>query len=577
MPKIQLVNDTGTGIGSILDNDCLSCEVIEALNGEYEVELAYPIDGEYYSDLIDGYRKLILCKPNPYADPDYFRIYEIKPSMSGGSLLIRGQHISYDLAGIVTAPFTATSAVNALIAMKEGAYTDCPFEFESDVQTNATMTIVRPTNIRILMGGMEGSIIQRFGGEYEFEGNTVRLLARRGTDRGSEIRYGKNLLNLEQEKNCANVYTAVIPYYYSDEVGLIQGNMVQVEGNYDFVRVMDLDLSQTYTEVPTVEQIEEYARQYIMRNKVGVPRVSMTVDFVLLETTQEYKDSIELADKVLLGDSVSIYFERFGINSVARVIQTRYNVLTGNYISVALGDDTPMITDTLTAQNQVISSVQESVQAIPSYVGEAVNRATANITGVTRGHIHYEYDSNGAPTEFYIMDTDSTATAQKVWRWNLNGLGYSSTGINGNYDLAITADGEIVANFITAGELDANRIQVLNLTADMIRGGTLQLGYADNVGGVLEVFGEDNERIALLDNDGLKVFGADGSYVLINTEEGFAGYDKNNNKIYWAAESEFHMNMAVVENEIMFSNKMRFIPIEDTGIDGIGIVTADDQ
>lgn len=576
MPKIQLVNDTGNGIGSILDVDCVSCEVIEALNGEYELEMSYPINGEFYSELADGYRKLILCKPNPYSDPDYFRIYDIKPSMGGGRLNIRAQHLSYDLGGIVTAPFSASLAVNALQAIKDGAYTDCPFNFHSDVATQATMTSLIPSNIRRLMAGMEGSVIQRFGGEWEFSGYDVYLLARRGMDRGSEIRYGKNLINLEQEKNCSNVYTAVIPFYYSDETGLIQGNMIQVEGTYEFVRVMDLDLSGTFQEAPTVADLDDYAGQYIRRNGIGVPRVSMTVDFVLLETTQEYKDSIELADRVLLGDTVSVYFEKFGVNSTARVIRTIYNVLTGNYTSVDIGDDKPLITDSLTATNVAVSEVNDKFQEIPSYVGQAVERATANITGVTMGHVHFEYDANGYPSEIFIMDTDSTLTAQKVWRWNLNGLGYSNTGVNGNFDLAITSNGEIVADFITAGNLDASTINVLNLTANMIRGGTLKLGYADNEGGLLEVYDENNSLIATLDKDGLTVTASDGSYVKIDAINGFVGYDKNGDPIYWASSNEFHMVQAVVEDEILFSGKMRFIPIEDTGIDGIGIVTTSD-
>lgn len=457
MPKIQLKTDVDDSLGYVLDGDCMNAVVNERINGEYELEFQYPTNGQYYSEI--AYRKLIYCKPNPYADPDWFRIYYIKPSFSGGSVTVRAQHISYDLIGIVTAPFTATSAYAAFSAMVDGAYTTCPFTFVTSVSTNATMTTLVPLPIRNLQGGMEGSVLDKFGGEYQYSGRTVTLLSRRGADRGSEIRYGKNLIDIEQEKNCSNVYTAIKPYWYNEEYGTVIGNLVHASGTYDFERVLSLDCTQAFETMPTVADLDSYAASYASRNEIGVPTVSMTVQFALLETMQEYQDAIQLADRVLLGDTVSVYFENFGVNALARVIETRYDVLTNSYISVEIGSSKKYITDSITAQGSAIEKVQGEMLAVPTAIDKAVTEATENITGAVAGNVRFSYDANGNPIELLIMDTQSTLTAQKVWRWNLGGLGYSSTGIDGPYGTAITQDGQIVADYITAGTLNGSVIE----------------------------------------------------------------------------------------------------------------------
>ena len=121
-------------------------------------------------------------------------------------------------------------------------------------------------------------------------------------------------------------------------------------------------------------------------------------------------------------------------------------------------------------------------------------------------------------------------------------------------------------------------INVINLTADLIRGGTLKLGSNLNQYGQIEIYNESNSLIAELNKNGLKMYGIDGSYVLVNSTEGFAGYDRNNTKIYWAAGDALHMKKSEVEDEITLCGKIRFIPIQitESGVvthDGIGLVS----
>ena len=192
-----------------------------------------------------------------------------------------------------------------------------------------------------------------------------------------------------------------------------------------------------------------------------------------------------------------------------------------------------------------------------------LEKATADIWA-TMGDSYVIYDGD----MILIVDSLPKETATNCILINNGGIGFSSTGINGTFSSAWTID----------GTLNMQNINVINLVADLIKGGTLRLGSVSNQSGVLELYNESNNLIGLMNKDGLKMFGLDGSYVLMNNQVGFAGFDRNNNKIYWADADEFHMKKSVVEEEITLCNKMRFIPIQilsgSTVVnDGIGLVS----
>ena len=171
--------------------------------------------------------------------------------------------------------------------------------------------------------------------------------------------------------------------------------------------------------------------------------------------------------------------------------------------------------------------------------------------------------------EFIAVDTLPKENAKYCLKINKAGIGLSQNGINGPYNSAWTID----------GTLDMQMINVINLTASLIKGGTLKLGGVNNSSGTFELYNEAKELIGLLNKDGFKMFGKEGSYVLLNNEVGFAGFDRNDNKIYWVDKDEFHQKKSVVEEEITLCNKVRFIPItiyDDAGNmtnDGIGLVS----
>ena len=296
--------------------------------------------------------------------------------------------------------------------------------------------------------------LEVYGGEYKYDKYTVRLYQQRGTDRGVTIRYGKNLTDLKQDENCSNVYTGVYAYYENGD-GIVETSpkVTPAPGTYDYTRVLPLDLTAEFKEAPTAEALKAAAEQYMTDHDIGVPEVSLNVSFVQLEQTQEYKD-FALLERVELCDTVTVIFERLGVNATAQVTSTVYNVLIDAYDSVTIGNVRKNVAMTIAEQAQEIAKGPDltALQA-------AVIEATELITGNQGGYVVIHSSTGGkTPDEILIMDQPDIESAVQVWRWNKSGLGYSSSGYNGPYGLAMTIDGKINADFVTTGGMDAARI-----------------------------------------------------------------------------------------------------------------------
>lgn len=438
------------GLGVL--SDTISCQVVEERNGIFEITLEYPLTGIHYQEIKQ--RRIIFVKPNPYEDPQPFRIYRITKPLSG-KITVYAQHISYDLSGVPVSPFSSSSVTGALSGLKTNAAVTNPFSFWTDKTSTGDFAVTAPTSTRTLLGGSDGSILDVFGGEYKFDRWTVRLYNNRGKNSGVSIRYGKNLMDLQQDENISNVVTGIYPYWLSSEGELTElpEKIVNAPGTYDFTRISAIDFSGDFEEAPTEEQLRDRANDYISSNNVGVPTVSITVEFQPLEQTEEYKD-IALLERVNLCDTVNVEYSELGVSATAKCVKTTYDALKDKYISIELGDAKTNIADTIIQQQQEINE-KPSV----SFLEQAVINATNWITGNKGGYVIFQRNADGQPYEILIMDTPGINTATKVWRWNNGGLGYSSNGYEGPFATAITQDGAIVANFITTGTLQANLIK----------------------------------------------------------------------------------------------------------------------
>jgi phage minor structural protein len=483
----DIENTYNLGIGSLFEALC--CEVTEERNGEFELVMEYPITGKWFKEL--RLRRIIMAEPNPYSDRQAFRIYAITKPING-IVTLNAEHISYDLSGYPVQPFKADGIQNALSSLVSNCAVPCPFRFSTSRLTSAQMTVSKPASIRSLLGGMSGSLLDIYGGEYEFDNYDVKLENERGADRGVSIRYGKNLTDLKQEENCSSVYTGVYPFWYSEQDGLFQlsEKIVSAPGTYDFTRIYPLDLSQEWVEKPTEEQIRSKTESYIKANNIGVPKVSLTVSFIQLAQCEEYHN-YALLERVHLCDMVSIEFAELGVSAKAKCIKTVYDAITRKYKSIELGEARSNLSSTISSQNQAI---QENISK--TFMQQAIENATKLISGGLGGYVIIHSSTGGNhPDEILIMDTDDINTASKVWRWNKGGLGYSSTGYNGPYALAMTQDGQIVADFITTG----------TMSASLINGGVLNIGGLDDADGIIYVKDGDGKILVTLDKNGISL------------------------------------------------------------------------
>ena len=448
--------DNGLGILS----DAIRCEVTETF-GMMEMLLEYPMGGLHFSEI--GQRAVICVEPAPGREPQPFRVYRIAKPIRG-AVQIYARHIAYDLMGDVVTPFQAGSVALALQGLRDHATRETPFEFWTDKTTVAQFRVDRPRAIWELLGGTEGSILDVFGGEYEFDRFTVKLHNRRGADRGVTIRYGKNLTDLTQDANCANCYSGVYPYWADYDGKLVQlpEQTINAPGQFSYSRILPLDLSAEFEKEPSVEQLRTRAEAYIRNNKVGVPAVSLTVGFVPMEQTVEYQH-VAPVERVSIGDTVSVEFEKMGVSASARVVRTKYDAIRGRYIEVEIGAAKSRFEDIVVGQQHQIDRAPTTTD-----LEQARIAATAWLTN-GKGYKVERRDENGNTIDTLYMDKPDINQAVNVLRVGQSGIGFSHNGVNGPYASAWTIDGRFNADFITTGSISASLIKTGSLQADLIK------------------------------------------------------------------------------------------------------------
>ena len=428
------------GLGVL--SDALSCSVTEVRNGSYELELTYPASGIHASEI--QLRHLIKAKPNFTDDPQLFRIYKIGKVL-GNNFKVNARHISYDLSGSEITTGTAGSAISACALLSTNEFT-----VSTDKNLAANFKITEPSSRRSWFGGKAGSILDVYGpGEWKYDNYTAQFLLHRGIDRGVEVRYGKNLLSLSQDRDASPLTTGVILFWKNMEDDTVVYSAKQSTGlTLDCEQVQCIDVSNDFEEQPTVAQLNLKAQAYVQAHNFSVVKNSIKLNFLQIAT---------LKDRVDLCDTVKIYYEDFGINAEAKCIKTVWDVLDEKYTSIELGDTKANFADTFIATTAETRSIINQNQTM---LERAIQNATSLITGNEGGYVilHDSNDDN-YPDEILIMNTADIATATKVWRWNQAGLGYSNTGYAGTYGLAMTMDGSIVASFITTGTMSANRVR----------------------------------------------------------------------------------------------------------------------
>lgn len=444
--KPILFADTATqfntnGIGRL---DCTECIVTEERNGMYVLELSIAVSALHASEI--GMSSIICAIPSDGASLQAFRVYKITKPING-IFKVYAQHISYQLSMIPTMPFSITASNHAaqdtLDGLKSNAAETCPFNFTTDVTTVAPYKQDVPASIRSRLGGVSGSVLDNFGGEYLWDNYNVYLKAHRGVQIPVvSLLYGKNITDLNQEENIANTITGIVPYY-KDENTIVTLPEKVVETShatsFPFKRIVPMDFSDSWDEAPTELQLRTKAQAYVNQSGIGEPVVSINVSFVQLSDTEEYKELAPL-QHVKLCDAINVNFAKYNINVTAKVVKTVYDVLAERYTSIEVGSIRSNLATTITdAQNEAVQTIENKF----AHVDQIIDNATAWLTSGD-GYVVAIKDANGQWQELLFMDTDDVDTAHNVLRINQNGIGFSSNGVGGPYTQAWTLDGKLV-------------------------------------------------------------------------------------------------------------------------------------
>lgn len=529
-------------------------------NGNYYLDLE--TDLSYVDYLTAG--KIIVA--NTPQGEQAFRI--TNPQKTRSKITIRAYHVYYDSANyLIRDSYVFEKNCNdALDHLNRATSEPSPFTTLSDVATVGSFRCVRqPLETAIK------TVLERWGGHLVRDNFNIQIRDKIGQDNGVVIRYAKNLKEITCDENWTAVVTKLLPvgkdgillnaldetadvYVYSGlkydipytkTVSFSQDNIKE-----DDFKDSSGNLNEIAYKRALIDDLQQVAQNYVTQN--CVPKINYTLNANVEKITD-------------IGDTVGVIDERLGINLTTHVIAFDYDCILGQYKQIEFGNTQPKLSNLVSnVTSSVTASTKEEITNMQVTISSELMDATNAIWGVLGdSYVIYEGD------KILVVDNLPKETATNVLMINNGGIGFSSTGINGTFTSAWTID----------GTLNMQAINVINLTADLVKGGTLKLGSNLNSYGQLEVYDEANNLIAELNKNGLKVYGVDHSYVLINENVGFAGYDRLGNKIYWCDHDEFHMKKGVMEEEITLCNKLRFIPITITDnnnnitSDGIGLVS----
>ena len=424
------------GIGKLCD--AFSCVVTEKRNGSYELKMEYPSDGLHAEELVEG--SIVLAKPSEKPQPQPFQVYKIATPISG-KLVVYGRHIQYRQNYLTVSPFTASGCVAAMQGLKDYCTTENPFTFWTDIDSSATFLLSTPATVRSCLGGMEGSLLDVFGGEYEWDMFETCLHARRGADYGVRIVYGKNLVDFQMERSIENIITGVHPYWKHSEDGTIvqlPERVVTIENHkMPYEKISVLDCTSQFDEKPSENQLRSYAKSYLKNTALTEPDIDITVDFIQLWQKPGYED-IAAAERVSLCDTVHVYIDKLGLEVACKVTETEYDVLLERYRKITLSNAS------VYSRNSSLSTALGSLSDQAALATEAINRVQATagdtrtfvvqqeyynnlLTGMLGLHYESGMEDDGSAVR-YAYTGETKEASDFIWKYGANGLFVSTDG-----------------------------------------------------------------------------------------------------------------------------------------------------
>ena len=502
---------SNNGIGSLADAG--SCVVTEERNSTFELELVYPITGQHYADI--QYRSLIFVKPNPFDQPQPFRVYRISRPLNG-LVTVYAWHISYDLNGIPVTPFHTYTIDATLLALQTNAAianiftysTDKPNSLAGEVWTDA------PYSARNILGGMEGSVLQTYRGELKFDRFNVALLESRGVNNGVVLRYGKNLVGLTQDEDFSQLYTGVAPYWKGEDTTVyLPETIVWAQGSFGFERILPLDLSGEFDEQPTLDEMRNAAESYISEQSISLPKASIDIDYAMDATIESVK----------LCDTVACVYVALGVQATAKCVKTVYDALLGRYKSITLGSIKSNFADAYAKQTQNLTNRIRNIESDYVNTGEAREIATEEITEGT-AFVQRAEAIIATAMEEYVRTSDYNTFRSTV----VTQLSVMAGEISANFDSTTTSISTLSGQTQQQFSSIHSFIRLLATITD-------QYGHITQEGGI--VIGESSSDIKLkLENDILYFFTGDEK--LVTTA----------NAIAWFASNQLYVNNTTIQN-----------------------------
>ncbi|MCC4046555.1 phage tail spike protein [Enterococcus gallinarum] len=473
-------------------------EINRILNGDYTFYGNYSLDGQNVEYLKEDN---FIRAEDEDGKMKYFEIKKVTKNLN--SFSVTGRAIGYMLSrNFIESSFTQNGTGSIIMSRLKAALAfEQPFSFESDIQTVHQFTVKQTNPVDAVIGSNNGNenLASITAGELDMDNYRFRLLSRIGKDNGYRVDLGVNLESIEEEID-GNYYNSLyliggVPEGdYDEDKEPITYKYLELTGVTDKNRRIG---KYENSELTTVEELKKWGQSKFDVDRVHEPSITHTVSMVQLENTMEYEDLYDDIARLHFGDTCYCTVAKLGIEVAERMIEYTWYPTLGKYKSVTLGNDIEFYTNATATET---AKLRQKVESRTELMVEAVRNASSWITGTKGGYVRMRPEK--APSEILIMDKPSVADAQKVWRWNLGGLGYSNNGVNGPYGLAMTQDGAIVADFITAGILSGILVQGVALkTLDdedfqvVMEGGKVTFEKQVISTGLDDVHGEELGRI----------------------------------------------------------------------------------
>lgn len=513
-------------------------------NGDYYLDLEVSIkDAEW----IVNDNIIRSDVPAAWGDAQNFRVYN--PYKKKDRITCRCKHVYFD-AGKYLIPDSYVVDKNcndALDHLNTGCETPTPFTTFSDIPTIKTYRCVRKSFLEAI-----SEVINRWGGHLVRDNYSISVKSNIGADNGVVVAYGKNITDITAEEDWSSVTTKIMPvgkdglllpeiYLYAD---------VTYSTPYTRAVTFSQDLEKEEGESDEdyngrlITDLRTQAQAFIDENQY--PKINYSVKADISKITD-------------VGDTIDVKHEPLGINVITHVISVKWDCIQERFTEVNFGNFANKLSNLIGSVSQessdkVITGITDTV--IPQ-VQDKLNTAYDRIwNALQNSYCIYEGD------KILIVDKLPKESADYCIMMNSAGISFSQNGINGQFTSAWTID----------GTFNAQNINIVNLVSDMIKGGTLKLGSEIQQHGKIEIYNEANRLIGQMNKDGLTMWANDGSYIKINNEVGFAGYDKNGNKVYWCDGAVFCTQKFVAKDEITVGGKLRMLPITTDTNSGIGFV-----